>query len=259
MQSTIVPVSLVVADSNGLKLELIDHYIKERAEEPEHKSVLSSLVGANSKEDKLNAARRIKLYVEAGEDLSHAYNEVHSQLTDKGELRRIFDEYKAAREDCIARMEAARAQLPSSLLKFNDTPIPVSIKNKHGVEKISEYIEARRADPRDTKGFGATIASVFGNDSYTKKGKLRAAQLLENSIQAGVPLTLVFNTEPSSYDDGTLKMIYLQYEKEQERIKKRLTDARKRLAGSVSPQQTGAKTASISEEHDALRRKYSKS
>lgn len=257
-EASVVPISLVVADSNGLKMELIDRYIKERGEEPEHKSMLSSLVGANSKEAKIQAARRIKLYIEAGEDLSHAFNEVHSQLTDKGELRRIFDQYKEAREDCISKMHQAKSSLPRHLAELKDAPVPVSIKNKHGIERIAEYIESRSADPRETKGFGATLASLFGNDAYTKKGKLRAARLLENGVKAGVPLQLVYNTESNSLGDGALHEIYMNYEKEQERIRKRLVSARKQLRETTGTStQSSSPNASGSPAAARLREKYS--
>merc|ERR1712110_226392 len=111
----VVPITLMTTNNRGLRMEKIDHYIKERADEPEHKSMISSIVGATSKENKLNAARRIKLYVEAGEDLAPIYNEFNAQLTDKGELRRIYDEYKVLRENTIDRMNSARNQLPESL------------------------------------------------------------------------------------------------------------------------------------------------
>lgn len=254
--TTTVPISLIVADDNGLKMELIDRYIKERGENAEHKSMLSSLVGVNSKEAKIHAARRIKLYIEAGEDLSHAFNEVHSQLTDKGELRRIFDQYKDARADSLEKMNQAKSQLPPHLSKLKDPPVPVSIKNKHGVEKIAEYIESRSADPRETKGFGATLASLFGNDAYTKKGKLRAAKLLENGIKAGVPLQLVYNTEDSSLGDGTLHGIYMSYEKEQERLRKRLVAARKQLKESMPSSSPSSHNSSESPVTSKLRQKY---
>lgn len=252
--SIVVPITLMEANNRGLRMEKIDHYIKERAEEPEHKSMLSSIVGATSKENKLNAARRIKLYVEAGEDLAPLYHEFNAQLTDKGELRRIYDEYKAAREGTIDRMNRARNQLPESIRGFNDTPVPVSILNSHGVEKICEYIEARRSDPRDTKSLAASMASVFGNDAHTKKGKLRAARLLELGIQSGIPLVMVFNTEPSAFGEGTLKNIYAMYEKEQQELQERLVRARKQLAGGQSNESTSA----LSQRHDDLRKKYSR-
>mmetsp|Transcript_32209 Transcript_32209/g.55076 ORF Transcript_32209/g.55076 Transcript_32209/m.55076 type:complete len:258 (-) Transcript_32209:3-776(-) len=252
--SIVVPVSIITTNSNGLQMELIDHYIKERGEEPEHKSVLSSLVGVGSKESKLNAAKRIKLFIEAGEDLEIVFNEVHAQLADKGELRRVFDEYKQERINTISRMNTSRMRLPKGLQKFSDNPLPVSVKNKHGIERITEYYETRSADPRDTKGIGASIASLFGNDSYTKAGKLRAAKLLENAIQAGVPLVMVYNTESGAFGDGTLKGIYELYEKEQEKVKQRLLYARKQLNTTAAAQNT----ALLSTEHDSLREKYSR-
>jgi len=254
MASMIVPITLMETNNRGLRMEKIDHYIKERGEEPEHKTVLSSIVGTTSKEKKLNAARRIKLYVEAGEDLAPIYNEFNAQLTDKGELRRVFDEYKALREGTIDRMNSARNQLPENLRNFNDTPVPISIVNSHGVEKICEYIEARRSDPRDTKSFAASMASIFGNDAHTKKGKLRAARLLELGVQAGVPLAMIFNAESAAFGEGTLKNIYTMYEKAQQEMQERLVRARKQLAGGPSSEPPSA----LSKRHDDLRKKYAR-
>jgi len=265
----VVPISVQVPDRHGLgKVELIDKYLTERAEEPQHKGILGQFVPGTSKDDKLRAAREIKKCVEAGDDLETIYHDIFNSINDGGELRSIYNTYKTARQDCLARISVARNSLPTHMIGHKDPPIPVSLKNKFGAEKISEYADARRSDPRETKGFGAMLMSMVGNDAYTKTGKLRAATLLENAIIAGVPLALVYNTESSAFSDGELSRIYHQYEAEQEKIKRRLIVARQqRGTGNPPPQSpqaaekrnTSPATSNYSKDYSRLKEKYAKS